>query len=384
MADSEDDEDMRRAIALSLGVEDELPVVSKRPQQESLIDLTQDSDHENTARAVGGSLMAGDTIDGTPKSPKEPIGQGLDATSAEIPTKLLWGIAGLDRGQMERDRLARLKRKASISPPPLRKEPRLATEPNRGGSSASYSSFSTFAFDQKASEGGAGSATIKPNPTVPKLKESSSGASSKPSTAPGIQYPLGTVKKTWAFGHPRDEDVKIEEVLQRQDLKIAILSSFQWDVDWLVDKLDLRSTKLMLVMQAKDEATKTRYKTETAGVPNLRLCFPPMEGNVNCMHSKLQLLFHQDYLRIVVPTANLVPYDWGENGSFMENSIFMIDLPRLKAAEDELPAEQVHLTHFREELLYFLEAMKIPQDVQKGVLKFDFSKTSNIAFVHTM
>lgn len=51
----------------------------------------------------------------------------------------------------------------------------------------------------------------------------------------------------------------------------------------------------------------------------LRLCFPPMDGQVNCMHSKLMLLFHSKYLRIVVPTANLIPYDWGEGGGVMEN-----------------------------------------------------------------
>jgi len=36
------------------------------------------------------------------------------------------------------------------------------------------------------------------------------------------------------------------------------------------------------------------------------------------MHSKLQLLKYANYLRIVVPSANLVPYDWGESGH-MEN-----------------------------------------------------------------
>lgn len=44
-----------------------------------------------------------------------------------------------------------------------------------------------------------------------------------------------------------------------------------------------------------------------------------MEGQVNCMHSKLMLLFHPEYLRIVVPSANMVPYDWGEQGGVMEN-----------------------------------------------------------------
>jgi hypothetical protein len=44
-----------------------------------------------------------------------------------------------------------------------------------------------------------------------------------------------------------------------------------------------------------------------------------MDGQVNCMHSKLMLLFHPEYLRIVVPSANMVPYDWGEQGGVMEN-----------------------------------------------------------------
>lgn len=45
-----------------------------------------------------------------------------------------------------------------------------------------------------------------------------------------------------------------------------------------------------------------------------------MEGQVNCMHSKLMLLFHPGYVRIVVPTANLTAVDWGYSGA-MENVI---------------------------------------------------------------
>jgi hypothetical protein len=57
-----------------------------------------------------------------------------------------------------------------------------------------------------------------------------------------------------------------------------------------------------------------------ANVPwdKIRFCFPPMQGPGN-MHSKLQLLKYSDYLRIVVPTGNFVPYDWGETG-VMENA----------------------------------------------------------------
>jgi hypothetical protein len=51
--------------------------------------------------------------------------------------------------------------------------------------------------------------------------------------------------------------------------------------------------------------------------PGIRFCFPVMNGP-GAMHSKLQLLKYQTHLRVVVPTGNLGPYDWGEGG-VMEN-----------------------------------------------------------------
>lgn len=55
-----------------------------------------------------------------------------------------------------------------------------------------------------------------------------------------------------------------------------------------------------------------------ANVPaNIKFSFPPMHGP-GAMHSKLMVLRYASHLRIVVPTGNLVPYDWGETGT-MEN-----------------------------------------------------------------
>src|SRR5579862_3637096 len=146
---------------------------------------------------------------------------------------------------------------------------------------------------------------------------------------------------------------------------------------------------------------RQRYLQDSAHISNLRLCFPPMPGNVNCMHSKLQLLFHPSHLRVVVPSANLTPYDWGEDGK-MENvgsltlpdplslnskhvlilqMVFMVDLPRLPHGR---VADVEDLTFFGKELVYFLRAMVIDEAAIEGVLKFDFTGTSELAFVHTM
>ena len=133
-------------------------------------------------------------------------------------------------------------------------------------------------------------------------------------------------------------------------------------------------------MQAKDEATKQQYRRETASMSNLRLCFPSMEGQVNCMHSKLMLLSYPGYLRVAVPTANLVSYDWGESGS-MENMVFLIDLPRLPDSQRTTKEE---LTFFGRELVYFLEAMGPERSIVDSVYNFDFNATKDIAFVHTI
>ena len=262
MSSSSDDEDLKRAIALSL--QDS----SKGDTARETISL--DSDSETEARIT---TLADRT-----------------ETKKECPTTaVVTGLLGLDRKQMELERLARKRKAPSISPPPFRK-----------AAAREYSAAPLLTRDA--------SSPAQHVATVPEATSSSSGK--------GPVFLEGTVKKTWAFGHERHgNDIKVEEVLQRGDLGLAVLSSFQWDIDWLLAKINTRSTNVTLVMQAKDQATQQQYLRETAAMPNLRLCFPSMEGQINCMHSKLMLLSHPTHLRVVVPTANLVSYDWGETGT---------------------------------------------------------------------
>ncbi|KAI4736222.1 phospholipase D/nuclease [Aureobasidium sp. EXF-12298] len=249
------------------------------------------------------------------------------------------GIPGLDRRAMEAERLARLaaKRPSSTGPETTTMQ-------------------ATTAKRQRS---------ISPPPTsrpAKKIKEQSDASSS-------LQYPRGTVKKTWAFGHARANDIKIEEVLERSTLRTALLSAFQWETDWIMAKLNLQQTKVIMVMQADNEAVKQQYRQETAYL-----------GMINCMHSKLMLLFHPHKLRVVVPSANLTSYDWGEQG-IMENSVFLVDLPRL---EDTALNDASSLPQFGRELLFFLEKKGCDDDILKGVLNFDFSNTQGLAFVHSV
>ena len=306
-SDNESDEDLRRAIALSLQDESE-----KGSSADQAIAL-DDDDLPISRPAEGAASEHGASPCGT-----------QTAGSASI--------LGLNRKQMEEERLAR-KRKAS-SPPPTSE------------------------------------------PTI--------NNSSKPAKRQRIEneprFLDGTVMRTWARGHSKASDmISLPEILDKENLQMAVLSSFQWDIPWLFDRLNVSKTLVTLVMQAKDDAIKQQYRQETIHLPNLRLCFPSMDGQINCMHSKLMLLSHPKYLRIVIPTANLVSYDWGETGD-MENMAFIIDLPRLpdgpQAAED--------LTFFGKELVYFLNAQGLERSIVNSLYKFDFSATRDLAFVHTI
>lgn len=261
---SSDDEDLKRAIALSL----------------------QDS----TTGGTGETAREAISLDSDSETERKPArtASRAEVTKDDTSSRAGLGLLGLDRKQMEQERLGRKRKAPSISPPPPRK-----TAANR----LPISSMSAIDRTTTALQ-------------APVASRASSGSDGK-----GPVFLAETVKKTWAFGHDRRaDDIKLEEVLQKDDLSLAVLSSFQWDIDWLMAKINTRSTHITLVMQAKDQSTQQQYRRETAAMSNLRLCFPSMEGQISCMHSKLMLLSHPGHLRVAVPTANLVSYDWGETG----------------------------------------------------------------------
>lgn len=89
----------------------------------------------------------------------------------------------------------------------------------------------------------------------PKRKATSKEEATPATPATTVPFPKGTVKRTWARGYPRTiHDIKIEEVLQKEKLELAVLCSFQWDDEWIISKLNMTRTKLLLVAFAADEA----------------------------------------------------------------------------------------------------------------------------------
>ncbi|KAH7402940.1 tyrosyl-DNA phosphodiesterase-domain-containing protein [Pyrenochaeta sp. MPI-SDFR-AT-0127] len=367
MPSSDDDEDFKKAIAISLQP-GSLGVPQTSASTRSIVDLTSDTEDENEddnlRRAIELSLsqvneehslgemtvkrthVADASV--TRISPSKLLAQsttkGPRATDGSLKSM------GFNRKVMEQERLARLgKRKREPSPELLSKQ------------------------------------KMRSPAIEAPLKASTLNV---PRTAALLQYPSGTIKRTFAVKFPRTDDITIDEVLQADSLNIAVISSFMWDTEWLYKRLDPKLVKQIWLMNARDHETQQRWIREMkeTDVPNLRIHFPPMGGMIHSMHSKFMLLFGKDKLRFVVPTANMTQIDWGEVGNdwqpgVMENTVFLIDLPR---AADGRVTSKDKLTRFGQELVYFLEQQKVGQNVIDGVLKFDFAQTSDIAFIHSI
>ena len=241
-----------------------------------------------------------------------------------VPATPLGGLAGLNRSAMEQERLARQaarKRQRSESPPGLsspRKALRMTEKTTEMASGARLKTFSSIVhLDQssrKTEVANAANQQLRASKVV-STPDTGCSVNLDPRATLSLAFPAGVVKSTWAFGHERTGyDIKLEEVLEAATLQTAVLSAFQWNVDWVLSKLKVPPkggiTKCIFVMQGKDATMREQMMNETEEMRSyLRLCFPPMQGQTWCMHSKLMLLFHSTKLRIAVPTANLLNFD---------------------------------------------------------------------------
>jgi hypothetical protein len=274
MSVSDGDEDLERAIALSLQQTSESKPSGIKAEIIDLISDDDDDDNDLDAplstkhiasrsqlfhvdHVKGNQAMAGIKNVDDSKFAKQTSISGLSAVSISttsthtVPTQDTKpsGLLGLDRKKMEEERLDRAnrkkvvqevsstgaltKRKASISSP--------TAEGYRKVKSKPFVSPLHLADPKEVEETGA--TQHQPPGKVPAgISRQDEANGSNPEAlsfnqqqAPGvsgIQYPDGVVKKTWVYGCPRQGDeIKIEEVLQKNDLELAVLGAFQVDPD---------------------------------------------------------------------------------------------------------------------------------------------------------
>ena len=293
---SDDDEALRIAIAMSLG--EEPPAKKKKKPltvdltqddgDEDEIDLTREEDIETASESSSGSprpgMIGADSVGPEVKTvPKGEVGErkqesknGNEGKAEPVPASETSGasslsaLLGLDRAKMEEERLARLrKRKAAEeghSQADSSKRVKTNDENRRPDAVVGASK-------QPAAQRHAGVTQMPARPAQPKIATLASLAEQRQTHHPPkiatksgqssgtyLPYPKGVVKKTWCRGQPRlGDDITIGEVLQKDECELALISSFQWDQEWMYEQFDLKRTKLILVSQGGSDEEVRGY-----------------------------------------------------------------------------------------------------------------------------
>ncbi|KAL5525069.1 hypothetical protein ACEPAF_8938 [Sanghuangporus sanghuang] len=122
----------------------------------------------------------------------------------------------------------------------------------------------------------------------------------------------------------RDKNIgptfRLSEIIgPRSEITLAILSSYSNNMDWLYTFFD-PTTSIIVVNQPGEDGNSGLRQL----APNLLMTKPFIRNGRGCMHTKIMLLFYKDgRLRVVVPTANFVEYDWRD----IENTAWVQDVP---------------------------------------------------------
>ncbi|KAJ2430639.1 hypothetical protein GGF41_000902 [Coemansia sp. RSA 2531] len=138
-----------------------------------------------------------------------------------------------------------------------------------------------------------------------------------------LPFPDGVVRLTRMIGEKENlaEAVTLADIVQRDKLRKALLSTYVLDLNWLLPHFD-SSTKLVIVKSYNPNVEQRGiYQSESGQVTLVNPEFGKQGYPI--MHSKLMLLFYDDYVRFVASSANLFDIDW----TLLQNIVFIQDLP---------------------------------------------------------
>ncbi|KAJ2745485.1 hypothetical protein GGI20_002150 [Coemansia sp. BCRC 34301] len=183
-------------------------------------------------------------------------------------------------------------------------------------------------------------------------------------TTTALPFPNGVIRLTHMLGEKENlaDAMTLTDILQPAKLRKALLSTFVLDLDWLLPHF-VPATKLVIV-KSYDPAVEHRgvYQSEDGRVTLVNPEFAAKQM-YPIMHSKVMLLFYDDYVRFVASSANLYREDWTR----LQNIVFIQDMPFTPSAVQD------H-TEFGDTLAASLRDISVPEAVVAQLQFVDFSR----------
>ncbi|KAF8547998.1 phospholipase D/nuclease [Imleria badia] len=309
--DHDDDRDLERAIALSL-MEAQASSTSGGKAPQNVAPSSDDDEEQQFQKDLHRALEASkfkhqEQHAADPTKTQTMLNPG--STSASLGSTSFLS----ERAQLEKERLARLKRyrgenddhentEGRSQQLPVKRPHLSSVKPtdrrvNQLQSTPSISSI----------HGGFDSKTVKQ--AVPVIDQLFWDGELRP-TANKHSLPREDGKATF----------RLSEVLgPKTDISFAIISSYSTSVSWIYEFFDPR-TPVILVSQP-DQSGRAAIKNV---LPNWIMTVPFLRYGRGCQHMKFMLIFYKTgHLRVVISTANLIDYDWRD----IENAVWLQDVP---------------------------------------------------------
>ncbi|KAF8154246.1 tyrosyl-DNA phosphodiesterase-domain-containing protein [Crassisporium funariophilum] len=294
---SSEDEDIARAIALSL------QETSRKPVS---INLDSDEDDNVEEARFQTELIHVMNASRTESSQSQTRNASSSQTNNEQPSQSMASAFLSERAQLEKERRERQKRlrpQPSYSSIPGEEDDSDVEEPPAKRQQVSYSK-SKFQRSNKL-----GHSSSKTSNVVPTIEQ---------------VFWDGELRQTATqHAEPRKDGLptfRLTEVLgMKSELAFAIMSSYSLDFPWIYEFFD---PSVPVIMVAQPDASG--QATIKNVLPNWIRTTPFLRYGRGCQHMKFMLLFYKTgRLRVVISTANLVAYDWRD----MENSVWLQDIP---------------------------------------------------------
>ncbi|TDL27098.1 phospholipase D/nuclease [Rickenella mellea] len=336
-----DDEDIARAIALSLQEAQSAP--ARTPSAPDSDDEDDEARFEREMQTAIEASKAESSLSSNASSRNTNgavlIKQGVPPADPSV-NAFMSERARMEKERLERQKRLRLERGESVdelAPPPSKRQRDSSYNERRRGDTSVRSTASGT-----ASTSSSGRAT-------PNGQQGASGASD------GTQelFWEGTLRQTANKNVDPRKDTKsvfrLSELIgSKSEIEFAMISSYALQLSWVYQFFDPR-TPVILVSQPDEDGNATIKNI----LPNWVRTTPFLRGGRGCMHIKFFLIFYKSgRLRVAVPTANLVDFDWRD----IENTVWTQDVPLRTSPH----AHDPKATDFPATLQKVLHALNVP------------------------
>jgi tyrosyl-DNA phosphodiesterase-1 len=147
--------------------------------------------------------------------------------------------------------------------------------------------------------------------------------------------------------------------LMQPGIQRALLSAMCVDDVWLFGNLPLDIPTIVIRPRPRDVL---QSQSQVLMTKNVKFIFPEIKDQYGCMHTKLIIFWFPDWIRIAIPSANLLDFDY----ETIENVIFVQDFPKVSGKHDK--------SHFILELEAALRDLGVNEVELNQLEGYDYSK----------